>query len=114
MNTKNKLLELKISLNTYSKEYGVGYSRVKNISISKGSNPRLNIIFLKAKTTADIQEYFLSVIDIHLKKKISYKIFHLINLKIYKGFRHAAHLPARGQRTHTNSKTKKKFKLTKF
>jgi hypothetical protein len=35
----------------------------------------------------------------------------LINLKLYKGFWHKDGLPVRRQRTHTNAKIQKKFKL---
>ena len=32
-------------------------------------------------------------------------------IRVYRGVRHMLKLPARGQRTHSNSKTKKKFKF---
>lgn len=113
---KSKFITFKqnVSLNLYSNEYGLGYIKVKKLSIKHGFNPLLNIIILKSKTIAVIKNFCLNTRNSFLRKKIAYKIIHLINIKIYKGTRHAAYLPARGQRSHTNSKTKKKFKIIKF
>ena len=46
------------------------------------------------------------------KKKESVKanIYFLIQNKVYRGIRHKLGYPARGQRTHTNACTKKKFR----
>ena len=44
-----------------------------------------------------------------LKKKIQNDIAFLIKIKCYKGIRHKLHYPVRGQRTHTNAKTRKKL-----
>ena len=46
-----------------------------------------------------------------LKQKIKNNIDFSIKNKTYKGMRHKNKYPARGQRTHTNAKTKKKIKL---
>ena len=42
-----------------------------------------------------------------LRREISANIKRLKDLGTYKGTRHRKHLPARGQRTHTNARTKK-------
>ena len=47
-----------------------------------------------------------------LQRWLKQKIDHLINLKVYRGIRHRQGLPLRGQRTHTNARTAKRF--TKF
>lgn len=44
------------------------------------------------------------------KRKTSKDIVLLTQLKSYRGTRHKRHLPCRGQRTHTNGKTCKKYK----
>jgi small subunit ribosomal protein S13 len=46
-----------------------------------------------------------------LKQNIKDNIDFIIKHKTYKGMRHKQQFPARGQRTHTNAKTKKKIKL---
>lgn len=46
-----------------------------------------------------------------LKQKIKNNLDFIIKNKTYKGMRHKNKYPARGQRTHTNARTKKKIKL---
>ena len=45
---KSKFITFKqnASLNLYSKEYGLGYVKVKKLSVKNGFNPLLNIIIL--------------------------------------------------------------------
>ena len=43
----------------------------------------------------------------NLKVKISLNIKNLIDIKSYRGIRHVKKLPTRGQRTHTNARTRK-------
>ena len=42
-----------------------------------------------------------------LRREVSMNIKRLMDLKSYRGLRHRAHLPVRGQRTHTNARTRK-------
>lgn len=49
------------------------------------------------------------LVDSELKREIQLNIKQLINISRYRGFRHKAGLPLRGQRTHTNAKTCRKF-----
>jgi small subunit ribosomal protein S13 len=42
-----------------------------------------------------------------LRKNITFSIKRLIEIGSYKGYRHRRSLPVRGQRTHTNARTKK-------
>jgi small subunit ribosomal protein S13 len=42
-----------------------------------------------------------------LRKEISMNIKRLMDLGAYRGLRHRKGLPARGQRTHTNARTRK-------
>ena len=42
-----------------------------------------------------------------LRKEISMNIKRLIEIGSYRGYRHRRNLPVRGQRTHTNSRTRK-------
>jgi small subunit ribosomal protein S13 len=48
------------------------------------------------------------VLENALKQKIFFDINRLKSIKAYRGLRHLYNLPARGQRTKTNSKTNKK------
>jgi small subunit ribosomal protein S13 len=47
-----------------------------------------------------------------LKREVSANIKRLKDIKAYRGSRHAKNLPARGQRTKTNARTKKGVKKT--
>jgi len=42
-----------------------------------------------------------------LRKEIQISIKRLIEIGSYRGFRHRRNLPVRGQRTHTNARTRK-------
>jgi len=42
-----------------------------------------------------------------LRKEIAMNIKRLIDIGSYRGLRHRKHLPSRGQRTHTNARTRK-------
>ena len=42
-----------------------------------------------------------------LRKEVSMNIKRLIEIGPYRGFRHRRNLPVRGQRTHTNARTRK-------
>lgn len=91
--------------------YGVG--QVKGIIITKSSgvNIRINSKTLKTKQLNEINKKTKSlIIGKKLKDKIKNSISFLIKTKTYTGIRHKLKFPARGQRTHTNAKTKKKFK----
>ena len=42
-----------------------------------------------------------------LRKEVAMSIKRLMDLNSYRGLRHRRHLPVRGQRTHTNARTRK-------
>jgi small subunit ribosomal protein S13 len=42
-----------------------------------------------------------------LRKEVSFNIKRLMEIGSYRGFRHRRSLPVRGQRTHTNARTRK-------
>ena len=47
------------------------------------------------------------VVEGDLRREISINIKRLMDLGCYRGLRHRKHLPVRGQRTHTNARTRK-------
>nr|YP_009647155.1 ribosomal protein S13 [Chloropicon maureeniae]QBX98822.1 ribosomal protein S13 [Chloropicon maureeniae] len=49
-------------------------------------------------------------IETNLKRKIRERIERLIQIKSYRGRRHLAQLPSRGQRTHKNAQTRKRVR----
>ncbi|MBI1256734.1 MAG: 30S ribosomal protein S13 [Chloroflexi bacterium] len=47
------------------------------------------------------------LIEGELRREVSMNIKRLMDMKSYRGLRHRAHLPVRGQRTQTNARTRK-------
>lgn len=88
--------------------YGVGHSRARAILNSAG------IIFeKKSKELTQEEENALRreierfKIEGDLKRDIASSIKRLKDIKAYRGVRHARGLPVRGQRTKTNSRTRR-------
>ena len=92
-----------------SKNYGLGEKISTSFSNFIGTNKRVSSQLLKRK---QINSLFrgLGKITRHktLKDNIKTNILFLIENKTYKGVRHKSRHPVRGQRTHTNAKTKKR------
>ena len=56
-----------------------------------------------------IDENYKTETDLKVEKQSN--IQKLISIRCFKGLRHKANLPTRGQRTHTNAKTRKRVRL---
>ncbi len=52
------------------------------------------------------------IVEGELQRLVSGNIKRLKDIKSYRGLRHASHLPARGQRTKTNARTRRGKKVT--
>lgn len=91
-----------------------GINKNLNIKAYKkfGLNTRTCKINLLEKYKKLILKFFQTKnLGKKLKQKTKDNIDFIIKNKTYKGIRHKNKYPARGQRTHTNAKTKKKIKL---
>lgn len=55
----------------------------------------------------------LTLSEVRLNRVIGANIKNLIDINTYKGARHAMFLPVRGQRTRTNSGTRRNMRLKK-
>lgn len=86
--------------------YGVGRSRA-TLTLSKlGIDIGKRAKELTAKEESAIREHIESfTVEGELRRSISGNIRRLRDIKAYRGTRHAKKLPARGQRTKTNSRT---------
>ncbi|MFA6404501.1 MAG: 30S ribosomal protein S13 [Candidatus Paceibacterota bacterium] len=86
--------------------YGIGRSRAKHIllltKIDAGMKPG-QISVEQENSIKKLIEKFK--IEGDLKREIGGNIKRLKDIKSYRGLRHARHLPVRGQRTKTNSRT---------
>lgn len=89
--------------------YGIGSSIAKQICERAGVDENIRTKDLTDDQTRRIRE----VIDANykvegdLRREISMNIKRLMDLGCYRGLRHRKGLPVRGQRTHTNARTRK-------
>jgi small subunit ribosomal protein S13 len=89
--------------------YGIGRSRARKIMQKSGVDGNLRV---KELTDADVTK-LRGVIDRDfkvegaLRTEVSMNIKRLMDIGSYRGIRHRKGLPVRGQRTHTNARTKK-------
>ncbi len=94
--------------------YGIGRSLSNRILKIAKINPDT-----KSKDLSDEEVSRLSAViqkehkvEGDLRREISQNIKRLIDIGAYRGFRHRRNLPVRGQRTHTNARTRKGPKRT--
>lgn len=86
--------------------YGIGRARAKLILSKVGIESTLKPTDLSADDENKIREIIEKVkIEGELKREISSNVKRMKDIGSYKGSRHAKKLPARGQRTKTNSRT---------
>jgi small subunit ribosomal protein S13 len=92
--------------------YGIGKTRSLDICRKLGFSKNLkikNLSEFQIKKIVFIVENSNILITSDLKKLKSLAIKTLVAIKSYKGLRKIKGLPVRGQRTHTNAKTSRKF-----
>ena len=89
--------------------YGIGATLSKQIVEKLQLNPDMRAHQLTpddvAKITALLQTNF--TIEGDLRRQVQNNIKRLISIHCYRGSRHRAGLPVRGQRTRTNARTRK-------
>ncbi|MBU1104928.1 30S ribosomal protein S13 [Candidatus Parcubacteria bacterium] len=90
--------------------YGVGASRAKKILEMAKINPDTRVSALTEDETVrlrDTIERMKIMLEGELKRVVYSNIKRLTDIKCYRGIRHFKKLPARGQRTKTNARTKR-------
>lgn len=86
--------------------YGVGRPRALSALASLGIDPGKRSKELSAKEENALREAIEKFkIEGELRREISGNVRRLKDIKAFRGVRHAKKLPARGQRTRTNSRT---------
>lgn len=93
---------------TYIK--GIGKTTSKTILNKLGidKNKKTSNLNLEEINSISIEIENNYQVENNLEKKINADIAHWISIKSYKGNRHRLGLPVRGQRTHSNAKTRRK------
>ena len=102
--------------------YGIGTKRAKEIANFLCVNQNKRFYKLDANEIVKLSKYITTsssnpntrknylvggVLQKNLKENINKKI----KIKSYQGIRHKNKLPVRGQRTHTNAKTQRRFRI---
>ena len=89
--------------------YGIGRTTALKILDTAGVNWERNIDALSADEVNEIRKELEQHYKVEgdLRRDVSSSIKRLMDIGCYRGLRHRRGLPVRGQRTHTNSRTRK-------
>jgi small subunit ribosomal protein S13 len=89
--------------------YGIGNSRSTRLLATAKVEPMKKVQDLNEDEVNRIRQAIEAEGDVEgdLRKDISMHIKRLIEIGSYRGYRHRRNLPVRGQRTHTNARTRK-------
>jgi small subunit ribosomal protein S13 len=101
---KNKRMDIAL---TYI--YGIGRATALNILEASGVDWTKNSDTLSAEETNTIRKEIEAnhKVEGDLRRDVTASIKRLMDIGCYRGLRHRRGLPCRGQRTHTNSRTRK-------
>jgi small subunit ribosomal protein S13 len=89
--------------------YGIGRSQSNNILRAAGVSQDTKVRELNDDEVNKIRKVIEEQYRVEgdLRKEISFNIKRLMEIGSYRGLRHRRGLPVRGQRTHTNGRTRK-------
>ncbi|MCL4111588.1 UNVERIFIED_CONTAM: hypothetical protein GTU68_033528 [Idotea baltica] len=94
--------------------YGIGRVQAINICFDLGINPQVRASELSEDEVSQITKHLEANFTVEgaLRRSITSDITRLRDIQSYRGIRHRRSLPCRGQRTRTNSRTRKGVKKT--
>jgi len=106
---RNKRVEIGL---TYL--FGIGLPRSREILAETKVSPDIRIKDLSEAEVAALREYISKhfTVEGDLRREEQLNIKRLIEIGCYRGMRHRRNLPVHGQRTRTNSRTRKGPKKT--
>ena len=89
--------------------YGIGVTRSSKILGKAGIEPNVRVKDLSEEESNRIAKIIDAEggVEGDLRKEIAMNIKRLMEIGSYRGMRHRRNLPVRGQRTHTNARTRK-------
>jgi small subunit ribosomal protein S13 len=89
--------------------YGIGLTTATRILNETGVSPDTRVKDLTEEETVRLREYIDKNLKIEgdLRREVSQNVKRLMEIGSYRGLRHRKGLPVRGQRTHTNARTRK-------
>ena len=89
--------------------YGIGPTTALKIIAETGVNPDVRVKDLTEDDLQKLRDYIQANLKVEgdLHREVSQNIKRLMEIGCYRGLRHRRGLPVRGQRTHTNARTRK-------
>jgi small subunit ribosomal protein S13 len=89
--------------------FGIGRTKARQIRESAGLAAERRVNELTDAEVSQIRDIIDGdfVVEGDLRREVSMNIKRLMDLGCYRGLRHRRRLPVRGQRTHTNARTRK-------
>ena len=89
--------------------YGIGVTRSNKILKQAGIEPSVRVKDLSEEEVSRVARILDAegAVEGDLRKDVSLNIKRLMEIGSYRGGRHRRNLPVRGQRTHTNARTRK-------
>jgi small subunit ribosomal protein S13 len=89
--------------------YGIGVARSNRILGQAGIDPNVRVKDLSEEEVSHIAKIIDAEggVEGDLRKETAMNIKRLMEIGSYRGGRHRRNLPVRGQRTHTNARTRK-------
>lgn len=89
--------------------YGIGLTTSKKILAETGVDPDVRVKDLTEDDLTKLRDYIQTNIKVEgdLHREVSQNVKRLMEIGCYRGLRHRRGLPVRGQRTHTNARTRK-------
>ncbi len=94
--------------------YGIGLKTSQKALGELDIDPNIRVKDMTEADQSKIREYIAKnlVVEADLSRIVTGNIKRLKEIKAYRGLRHSAGLPSRGQRTKTNARTKRGKKVT--
>ena len=89
--------------------YGIGLTTSKKILAETGINPDTRTNDLTEEDLVKLRDYIQENLHVEgdLRRDVQQNVKRLMEIGCYRGLRHRRGLPVRGQRTHTNARTRK-------
>lgn len=89
--------------------HGIGHATARNICDSIGLDRSRRVNELTDSEVLVLREHIDRnyVVEGNLRREVQMNVKRLMDLGCYRGLRHRRKLPTRGQRTHTNARTRK-------
>ena len=89
--------------------YGIGRTTASKVCEKAGVNPATRVRDLTEDEVTKLRDAIDEsyTVEGDLRRKVKQNIARLMEIGCYRGLRHRKGLPVRGQRTHTNARTRK-------